>query len=69
MISKNNAIEIMDLCIMRHDANRKCIDCIYEGQRCIEAHKYAALAARVILQRDVKKEECKHEQRRDEGQG
>lgn len=68
MISSNKAIEILDLCIMRQDAKRKCVDCIYYGAQCIEAHQYGALAARVMLRRDVMKE-AEHERQREIDEG
>lgn len=56
MISKNKAIDVMDLCVMRRVNDLNCMNCIYHGRDCIEAHNYAGMATRVILQRDVKKE-------------
>lgn len=60
--SKKQVIEIIDLCIVRRQNNLNCMNCKYEGKKCIDAHAYARTASRVMLQRDVRKE-MKYEQR------
>lgn len=63
VISKNQVIEIIDLCILRRQNNLNCMNCKYEGKQCIDAHAYAGMATRVMLQHDVRKE-MEYEQRK-----
>lgn len=63
VISKNQVIKIIDICILRRQNNLNCMNCKYKGKQCIDAHVYAGIASRVMLQRDVRKE-MKNEQRK-----
>lgn len=66
MVSKNKVIDVLDVCIRRQDAGRKCRDCIYYGNECIEAHVYALSTVQITAYKKVKEvEDAKRGENRD----
>lgn len=53
MITKSKVLDVLEVCIARQDASRKCKDCIYNGTDCINAHKYAKAAVRCLNVKEV----------------
>lgn len=52
-ISTIKVLDVMGTCRVRHEANAKCADCIYNGSDCIEAHEYAYKAVNVLKRQEV----------------
>ena len=54
-ISKIKVSDVLSVCLIRHESttNCKCSDCKYFGSECIEAHRYAAMAVRVLKTKEV----------------
>lgn len=53
MITKNKVLDVLEVCIARQDADMQCRNCIYKGEECITAHKYAKAAVRCLNVKEV----------------
>lgn len=56
---KEKAVEVMQVCIMRHEAGRRCQECIYNGRECLEMHRRAYYALQITTNENIK--EAKHD--------
>lgn len=66
MLSKNKVIDVLDVCISRQEAGRKCIDCVNYGKDCIDAHVYALSTVQITTVKRVKEvEHAKRVENRD----
>lgn len=53
-ISKERAIDVLSICLIRHESTTcNCIGCECYGKDCIEAHRYAESAVRVLKVKEV----------------
>ena len=54
-ISKIKVSDVLSVCLIRHESTTtcKCSDCKYFGSECIEAHRYADMAVRVLKTKEV----------------
>ena len=53
MITKNKVLDVLEVCIARQDADMQCRNCVYKGEECITAHKYAKAAVRCLSVKEV----------------
>lgn len=57
--SKDKTLDVLSTCMIRHEIDTRCRDCIYYGAACVEAHNYAYRAVKVLKQSEVANEQCK----------
>lgn len=53
MQTKAKALEVIEVCYLRKDADLPCVHCIYKGETCIEAHKRAYAAISITTTKEV----------------
>ena len=54
-ISKIKVLDVLSVCLIRHTSydNCKCTDCKFYGTDCIEAHRYAESAVKLLKAKEV----------------
>ncbi len=53
-ISKIKVLDVLSVCRIRHESEDcKCKDCMFYGQDCVNAHKFAESAVRIIKVKEV----------------
>ncbi len=53
-ISKIKVLDVLSVCRIRHESEDcKCKDCMFYGPDCINAHKFAESAVRIIKVKEV----------------
>lgn len=53
-ISKIKVLDVLSICLIRHESEDcKCKDCKFYGQCCIDAHRYAERAVKLIKAKEV----------------
>lgn len=52
--SKDRILDTLSTCMIRHEIDTRCKDCVYYGQDCIDAHRYAYRAVAALKQSEVK---------------
>lgn len=53
-ISKIKVLDVLSVCLIRHESSDcKCKDCKFYGADCIEAHKYAESAVKLLKVKEV----------------
>ena len=50
---KDRILDILSTCMIRHEIDTRCKDCIYYGKDCADAHKYAYRAVNALKQSEV----------------
>ena len=56
-ISKVKVMDVMSTCRMRHEmVDLRCKDCIYCGRDCIDAHRVAESAVRIVRKGELENE-------------
>lgn len=56
-ISKIKVMDVMSTCWMRHEmVDPRCKDCIYCGRDCIDAHRVAESAVRILRKGELENE-------------
>lgn len=52
-VSKSVVLDVLSVCMIRHEIDTRCKDCEYYGDKCREAHYYAYRAVDVLKQKEV----------------
>ena len=53
-ISKIKVLDVLSVCLIRHESQDcKCKDCRFYGPDCIEAHRYAESAVKLLKVKEV----------------
>ena len=53
-ISKIKVLDVLSICLIRHESEDcKCKDCKFYGQDCIDAHRYAESAVKLLKAKEV----------------
>lgn len=53
-ISKIKVLDVLSICLIRHESEDcKCKDCMFYGQYCIDAHRYAESAVKLLKAKEV----------------
>lgn len=53
-ISKIKVLDVLSICLIRHESEDcKCKDCKCYGQDCIDAHRYAESAVKLLKAKEV----------------
>lgn len=53
MQTKNKALEVIEVCYLRKDADLPCTHCMYRGETCLEAHRRAYTAISITTTKEV----------------
>lgn len=53
MSYKDRILDTLSTCMIRHEIDTRCKDCIYYGKECYEAHRYAYRAVMALKQSEV----------------
>ena len=53
MQTKNKALEVIEVCYLRKDADLPCVHCMYKGRECLEAHRRAYTAISITTTKEV----------------
>lgn len=52
--SKDKVLDVLSVCLIRHESEDcKCKDCMFFGSDCIDAHRYAENAVRLLKVKEV----------------
>ena len=58
--SKDKVLDILSVCLFRHESEDcKCKDCTFFGADCIDAHKYAESAVKLLKVKEVTDDKTK----------
>ena len=53
-ISKIKVLDVLSVCLIRHESvDCKCKDCKFYGTDCVEAHRYAESAVKLVKVKEV----------------
>ena len=53
MLTKDNALEVIEVCYLRKDADLPCANCMYKGDTCLKAHRRAYTAISITSTKEV----------------
>ncbi len=53
MLTKDKALEVIEVCYLRKDAGLPCTHCMYRGEACLEAHRRAYTAISITSTKEV----------------
>ena len=53
MQTKDKALEVIEVCYLRKDADLPCANCMYQGKACLEAHRRAHAAISITSTKEV----------------
>ncbi len=53
MQTKNQALEVIEVCYLRKDADLLCTNCMYRGDACLEAHRRSYTAISITSTKEV----------------
>lgn len=58
-ISKIKVLDVLSVCLIRHESEDcKCKDCKFYGTDCVEAHRYAERAVKLVKFKEVTDGRC-----------